>query len=111
MTSIYNKYMLEFISYITKYYHNFYEIASISLLKNLMIEFDLFFNEENKIKILEEKQDLINKGYTEISFNNKDDVDFIEIFYNNLNYVKNYYLDIQVNHIDKNFIIYKQNKN
>ena len=74
--------MLEFISYITKYYHNFYEIASISFLKNLMIEFDLFFNEDNKIKILEEKQDLINKGYTEISFNNKDDVDFIEIFYN-----------------------------
>ena len=105
---IVSKYMLEFMIFLTKNYPHFHEIASNSSINNILEEFDSLFNEENRIKILNKKQNLLDEGYVEIFSSN---IDFIDIFYNNLYNIKTSYLDIQINNIDKNFIIYKQSKN
>lgn len=108
---IYNKYMLEFMSFLTKNYPNFHVVASIKTMKNIMEQFDTIFNEENRLRVLNKKQSLIDKGYIELYSMFKENIDFVDKFYNTPHYVKTFYLDIQTNHIDKNFIIYKENKN
>ena len=102
--------MLEFMSFLTKQYPNFHEVASYKTMNNILEQFDTIFNEENKIKVLNKKQSLLNKGYEELFTKLKEDIDFIDKFYDNPNNLKTHYLDIQINHIDKNFIIYKQIK-
>ena len=101
--------MLEFMKFLTKEYPNFHIIGSNNILENIYNQFDPIFNEENKEKILIKKQNLLNKGYTEILYRNKIS-DYIEYFYNNPLYIKIYYLDIELNKIDKQFIIYKIKK-
>lgn len=105
-----SKYMLEFMSFLTKSYPHFHETASNSSINSILEEFDSIFNEENRIKVLNKKQNLLDRNYVEIFYSIKDNVDFVDKFYSNSDYIKTYYLDIQINHIDKNFIIYQQNK-
>jgi hypothetical protein len=102
--------MLEFMSFLTKQYPNFHEVASFKTMNNILEQFDTIFNEENKIKVLNKKQFLLEKGFIELFPTFKENLDFIDEFYDNSISLKTYYLDIQINHVDKNFIIYKQNK-
>ena len=103
-----DKYLLEFISFVTKNYPNFHEVSSNKLMNNILEQYDDFFNEENKEKIIDKQQSLLNKGYKEIL--QKENIVIIDKFYNNLYYVKNYYLDIQTNEHDKEFIIFRKCK-
>jgi trans-aconitate methyltransferase len=102
--------MLEFMSFLTKQYPNFHEVASYKTMNNILEQFDTIFNEENKIKVLNKKQSLLNKGYEELFIKLKEDADFIDKFYDNPISLKTYYLDIQTNEYDKEFIIHKKCK-
>lgn len=106
----FSKYMIDYLSFLTKYYPNFHEIASTETANLILEEFDLIFNEENKLKIINKKKILLDNGYVEIFSTFKDDVDLIDKFYKNPFFVKNSYLDLQINDIDKNFILYKKDK-
>ena len=101
--------MLEFMKFLTKEYPNFHIIGSNNILENIYNQFDPIFNEENKIKIINYKKYLLDKGYTEILYRSKIS-NYIEYFYNNPLYINMYYLDIELNKIDKQFIIYKIKK-
>jgi len=105
---IYNRYMLEFMSFLTKNYPNFHEVASIKTMKNIVEQFDTIFNEENKIRVLNKKQFLLDKDYIEINMELKEK-DYTEKFYNKP-LSKDYYLSIKVNDFDKTFIIFKKLK-
>jgi hypothetical protein len=100
--------MLEFMSFLTKNYPNFHEVASIKTMKNIVEQFDTIFNEENKIRVLNKKQFLLDKDYIEINMELKEK-DYTEKFYNKP-LSKDYYLSIKVNDFDKTFIIFKKLK-